>query len=286
VLREELEFILSGTGNSPADWKLIDVAASESELLGFWGFVMPDHYMGGREFGGNSTLDTWLALTHIAPRTETIRLGTLVTPITLRPPSILAKMVSTLDNLSGGRAMLGVGAGSSQTEFDGYGQWSESKIRVEKTNEALSLILKLWTDDRVDFRGTYYSSNGAILEPKPQQKPHPPLLFGGVGRKMLLMAGRYADICLIPPFSQFSFGEAKKLVNEEAKRHGRDNEISFAAVAGNLPSASTEYDAKHYLKMCEQAVEDGCDYLVVPFRREDYIESMEDFATNIMPSFR
>src|SRR4029077_19096282 len=125
---------------------------------------MPDHYMGGREFGGNSTLDTWLALTHIAPRTETIRLGTLVTPITLRPPSILAKMVSTLDNLSGGRAMLGVGAGSSQTELDRYGKWSESKIRVEKTNEALSLILKLWTDDRVDFRGAYYSSNGAILE--------------------------------------------------------------------------------------------------------------------------
>ncbi len=281
-----MEFILAGTGNSPADWKLIDVAASESEILGFWGFVMPDHYMGGRGFGGDSTLDTWLALTHIAPRTETIRLGTLVTPITLRPPSILAKMVSTLDNLSGGRVILGVGAGSSQSEFDGYGQWSSSKLRVEKTNEAVKLILKLWTEDRVDFHGTYYRSEGAILDPKPQQKPHPPLFFGGIGKKMLLMAGRYADICLVPPFSQFSFGEAKKLVNDEAKRHGRDNEIAFAGVAGSLPLACTEYDPKNYLKMCEQAEEDGCDYMVVPLRRENYIESMEDFAANIMPSFR
>ena len=286
LLREELKFTLAGTGNSPADWKLINVAASESELLGFWGFVMPDHYMGGPDFGGDSTLDTWLALTHIAPRTETIRLGTLVTPITLRPPSILAKMVATLDNLSGGRVILGVGAGSSQIEFEGYGQWSSSKLRVEKTEEALSLILKLWTDDKVDFRGTYYRSKGAILEPKPQQKPHPPLFFGGVGKKMLIMAGRYADICLIPPFSQFSFGEAKKLVNGEAKRLGRESEISFAGVAGSLPSAGQDYDAKHYLKMCEQAEENGCDYMVVPLRRKDYIESMEDFATNIMPSFR
>jgi alkanesulfonate monooxygenase SsuD/methylene tetrahydromethanopterin reductase-like flavin-dependent oxidoreductase (luciferase family) len=281
-----LEFILAGTGNSPADWKLIDVAASESEILGFWGFVMPDHYMGGREFGGNSTLDTWLALTHIAPRTETIHLGTLVTPITLRPPSILAKMVSTLDNLSGGRAILGVGAGSSQPEFDGYGQWSESKLRIEKTDEAVRLILKLWTEDKVDFHGTYYRSKGAILEPKPQQKPRPPLFFGGVGKKMLLMAGRYADICLIPPFSQFSFEEARKIVKDEASRHDRDNEIAFASVAGNLPTAGADYDAKHYLGTCEQAEQNGCGYMVVPFRRENYIESMEDFATNIMPSFR
>jgi alkanesulfonate monooxygenase SsuD/methylene tetrahydromethanopterin reductase-like flavin-dependent oxidoreductase (luciferase family) len=281
-----LEFILAATGNSPADWKLIDVAASESEILGFWGFVMPDHYMGGRDFGGNSTLDTWLALTHIAPRTETIRLGTLVTPITLRPPSLLAKMVSTLDNLSGGRAILGVGAGSSQTEFDGYSQWSSSKLRVEKTDEAVRLILKLWTEDKVDFQGKYYRSKGAILDPKPQQKPRPPLFFGGVGKKMLLMAERYADICLIPPFSQFTFEEAKKLVNNEAKRHGRDSKISFAGVAGNLPMASAEYDPNHYLKMCEQAEEEGCDYMVVPFRRGNYIESMEDFAANILPSFR
>ncbi len=168
------------------DWKLIDVAASESEILGFWGFVMPDHYMGGRDFGGDSTLDTWLALTHIAPRTETIRLGTLVTPITLRPPSILAKMVSTLDNLSGGRAILGVGAGSSQTEFDGYGQWSGSKVRVEKTDEAVSLILKLWAHDRVEFHGKYYRSKGAILEPKPRPKPHLPCSLEELARRCCL----------------------------------------------------------------------------------------------------
>lgn len=241
--------------------------------------------MGGSDFGGNSTLDTWLALTHLAPRTEALRLGTLVTPISLRPPSMLAKMVSTLDNLSDGRVILGVGAGSSEMEFEGYSEWSGSRDRVKKTEEAVNLVLKLWTEDKVNFKGAYYKARDAILDPKPRQKPHPPFFFGGVGEKMLLMAGRYADICLISPFSQFSFDDAKKLVNEEARRCGRGSKILFASVVGNLPSASKQYVLKDYLALCEQAANNGCDYVVVPFQRENYVESMEDFATNIMPSF-
>ena len=152
-------------------------AAVEAEELGFWAFLLPDHFMGGRDFGGDSTLDTWLALSYLAPLTETIRLGSLVTPVTLRPPGILAKIVSTLDVLTDGRTVLGVGAGSSQAEFEAYRDWDPPRVRVEKTVEAIELILRLWTEGTVDFQGKYFKAKGAVLEPKPRQKPHPPLIF-------------------------------------------------------------------------------------------------------------
>ena len=87
--------------------------------------------------GGDSTLDTWISLAYLASKTENIRLGTLVTPIPFRSPSILAKMISTLDTISQGRVVLGVGAGWSQAEFEGYSEWNEPKIRVDKTEEGL-----------------------------------------------------------------------------------------------------------------------------------------------------
>ncbi len=138
-----------------ANWKQVQTAAVEADQLGFWGFVLPDHYMWGADRGGNSTFETWTALTYLAAKTEKIRLGTLVTPIPFRPPGMLAKTVSTLDLLSNGRTILGVGAGWSQTEFEGYSEWNSNRIRVDKTREGLDLILKLWTQEEVDFKGKF-----------------------------------------------------------------------------------------------------------------------------------
>ena len=115
-----------------ANWTQIQKAAVEADQLGYWGFVLPDHYMWGQDRGGDSTFETWTALTYLAAKTEKIRLGTLVTPIPFRPPGMLAKTVSTLDLLSNGRTILGVGAGWSQTEFEGYSEWNSNKIRVDK----------------------------------------------------------------------------------------------------------------------------------------------------------
>ena len=132
-----MEFILAIGGNWYSGWQDIKKAVPEADRLGFWGFVMPDHYMWGQNMGGDSTLDTWISLAYLASKTENIRLGTLVTPIPFRSPSILAKMISTLDTISQGRVVLGVGAGWSQAEFEGYSEWNEPKIRVDKTEEGL-----------------------------------------------------------------------------------------------------------------------------------------------------
>src|SRR6267378_7994700 len=101
------------------NWKLIQTVAIEADQLGYWGFVLPDHYMWGQDRGGDSTFETWTALTYLAAKTEKIRLGTLVTPIPFRPPGMLAKTVSTLDLLSNGRTILGVRRIITQTEFEG-----------------------------------------------------------------------------------------------------------------------------------------------------------------------
>jgi probable F420-dependent oxidoreductase len=141
----------------------------------------------------NETMDAYVLLAYLAGKTERIKLGTCVTPLPFRNPAMLAKMVSTLDVLSGGRFILGVGAGWHEDEFRAYSSWDNAEIRVRKTKEALRLMLELWTKKRVDFRGEFYSAKGAVLEPKPVQKPHPPLWFGTVGKIMLRLAFEYGD---------------------------------------------------------------------------------------------
>jgi alkanesulfonate monooxygenase SsuD/methylene tetrahydromethanopterin reductase-like flavin-dependent oxidoreductase (luciferase family) len=276
-----MKFILQA-GNWITDWKLIESAVPEADGLGFWGFVMPDHYMWGPDRGGDSTLETWITLTYLAAKTNQLHLGTLVTPIPFRPPGMLAKELATLDGISGGRALLGVGAGWSETEFRGYSTWDSPKVRVDKTLEGLELILKLWTDKgKVDWHGTYYSASGAVLDPKPAQMPHPPLLFGGVGKRMLRMAGKYADICLVPPWTQIGAEGSKRLVLESARKNGREDKIGFAS----LSFSRERYDQKEASKLVGEARDHGAQFFIMGFPRQNYSESMKDFAREVMPSF-
>lgn len=284
-----MKFFLSGLGNWAKDLSLTTEAIVEADRLGFDGAVMPDHYMWGemkwhKRPDSNATLETWVMLSYLAAKTEQIRLGTLVTPIPFRPPSVLAKMVATLDVLSKGRVVLGVGAGWSQVEFEGYSEWNEPKVRVDKTKEGLELMIKLWTQDKVTSDGKYYSAKAAILEPKPIQKPYPQLLFGGRGDRMLKLAGRYADICYVPQFqSPESYAEGKEKVLKAAKRVNRANTIAF--MAGAMGSTGP-YNSKEYRGKVEAAEETGASYFLTSFpRNEEIIDSMRKFAKEVIPSF-
>jgi len=288
-----LKFFLSGLGNWFADLALIQDAVLEADRLGFDGAVIPDHYMWGeiewhKRPDSNSTLESWIMLTYLAAKTDSIRLGTLVTPIPFRSPSMLAKMISTLDILSKGRVVMGVGAGWSQVEFEGYSEWNEPKIRVDKTKEGLELMIKLWTQKKVTFEGKYYRAKDAVLEPKPIQKPHPQLLFGGRGDRMLKLAGRYADICYIPQFRPGAkpedYLEGKTKVLRTAERVNRKNQIMF--MAGGMGSMGP-YDSKEFFKRIEAAVERGASYFLTSFsRNEEIVGSMRRFAKEVMPSFK
>lgn len=263
----------------------------EADHLGFYGAVMPDHYMWGKRNWGSGpddyvTLETWMTLTYLAAKTENIRLGTLVTPMPFRPPSILAKMLSTLDVLSNGRVVLGVGAGWSREEFEGYSEWNEPKTRVAKTEEALKLMIELWTKKTVTFQGKYYHAKEAVLEPKPKQKPYPPLLFGGSGKHMFELAGKYADICFIPPFSQASdfYEKGKAIVLNAAEKEGRIDRIEF--MAGDMGGYES-FSLRKSSDRIEVAKKNGASFFLVSFpQTKDRFHLMRDFAKEVMSSFR
>lgn len=280
-----MKFLLGGLGNFYGFWKLAEQAVHAADDLGYYGVVFPDHFMWDRREmpDRNSTLDTWTMLSYLAAKTDTLRLGTLVTPIPFRPPGILAKTVSTLDIISSGRVFLGVGAGWSQTEFEGYGEWDDPKTRVDKTEEGIQLILRLWQEEKVDFQGKFYKARGAVLDPKPVQKPHPPLLFGGISWRMLRLAGRFGNMCYIAPWVRITFKRAKSIVEREARRVGRHDQLSFGA--GSPTFQGRHFDIKAAQQGIQTASDSGCEFYITSFPRDDYLHSEKEFAAEIIPSY-
>ena len=204
----------------PSSWRADQIldAGMAAQMLELDFFLVTDHYITP---SSDSSVDAWSILAGLAAKTDRMTLGTCVTPIPFRPPQILAKVVATVDQISRGRVVLGVGAGWSRAEFDAYGKWEDDRTRMEMTVEGLELMLKLWeSEEPFDFQGRFYSSKGAILRPKPLARPHPPLWFGGMGKQMLRrVAARHADAWL-PPVPGVSDDEYRRVM--EALRGGEE----------------------------------------------------------------
>jgi alkanesulfonate monooxygenase SsuD/methylene tetrahydromethanopterin reductase-like flavin-dependent oxidoreductase (luciferase family) len=280
-----MKFYLTGLGNLAENQDYITKSIVEADRLGFDGALMPDHYMWGNEIGHSmknpySTLETWTTLSYLAGKTERISLGTLVTPLGLRHPGVLAKMLTTLDNLSNGRVVLGVGAGWSQVEFKGYSSWLEPAERVGKTLEALKVILALWSEGSVTHHGRYYDLEGAVLLPKPVQKPHPRLLFGSQGKRMLKLTGCYGDLFYVPPWLQGKIGETVAEVKAAAEKARRRIP---ALMLGIMDSRG--YNASEYASGVEVALKLGAEYYTVAFPRDDPT-AMGRFSDEVMSSYR
>lgn len=141
-------------------------------------------------------LEGWSTLAAIARETKRVRLGTLVTGVTYRNPALLAKQVTTLDTISGGRALLGIGAAWHDLEHEGYGfDFPPLRERMDRLEEALTIIKAMFTEDRPTYHGTYYRIRQAVNEPRPIQPGGPPILVGGGGeQRTLRIAARFADM--------------------------------------------------------------------------------------------
>ncbi len=207
------------------DPSLVLRVAVSAEKIGYEVFMVDDHYMLPWT---NRVFDAWILLTHVASHTKRIRIGTVVTPIPLRPPGVLAKMVATLDHISGGRVILGVGAGWYRPEFEAFSEWRSARERVDMTREGVELILRLWAEDIVDFKGVYYKVKGAVLEPKPLQKPHPPLWFGTRGRRMLRLTAEYGDGWIPLTMPAEEYGRLKTHIEDLRSSLGRTGGFIYA----------------------------------------------------------
>jgi len=163
----------------------------ECERLGYHSVWLDDHLM----FGEQSILECWATLSALSALTTRIRLGSMVTCNSFRNPGLLTKIAATLDIISGGRLEFGIGAGVQETEHCAYDfSFPKPRARVERLCEALEIIKALWSEAKVSYAGKYYNLREAICEPKPLQKPHPPITIGGSGEKMTLrVSAEHAD---------------------------------------------------------------------------------------------
>jgi F420-dependent oxidoreductase-like protein len=171
--------------------------------------------------------ESWTLLAALAARTartERLRLGVMVTSNTYRHPAVLANMGATLDVISHGRLDMGLGAGWNEPEHTAYGiPLPPTGERIRRMGEACEVILRMWTQDAPHFAGRYYELRGARCEPKPLQRPHPPLVIGGSGEQLTLrMVACYADIWNMDNGSVEEFAAKSAVLDQHCAAVGRD----------------------------------------------------------------
>lgn len=175
------------------DWcNLADIA----ERCGLEGLFRSDHYFSARGVSGIGATDAWTVLGALAERTTTLRLGTLVSPVTFREPAVLAKAALTVDLISGGRVEIGMGAGWWEEEHTRFGlPFYDLNGRWERLEEQVPIVHGLLTESAFSFHGKHYRLEEVDPMPQPIQRPRPPLILGGttVGPRMQALVGTYAD---------------------------------------------------------------------------------------------
>jgi F420-dependent oxidoreductase-like protein len=227
--------------------------ARHAEELGFDAFFRSDHYLTmGDSTGLPGPTDSWVTLGALAVQTSTIRLGTLVTSATFRYPGPLAISVAQVDEMSGGRVELGLGAGWFEAEHWAYGiPFPPTKERFDRLEEQLAIITGLWTTpvgDRFTFQGAYYDVVDSPALPKPAQHPKPPVIIGGKGPKRTpRLAARYADEFNVPFASLDETRQLYERVAQACEEEGRDADgrapLVFSA-AQTIAVGRTDAEAK------------------------------------------
>lgn len=182
-------------GQEGVSWDEWIALGEAVERAGLEGLFRSDHYVSTINETGLGSLDAWATLAGLAAVTKRIRLGTMVSPATFRHPSILAKMTTTVDHISGGRVELGMGAGWFEKEHTTFGfDFPATSERMEILAEQIEIVHGEWSEDVFSFDGAYYSLEEVHALPKPVQQPHPPLIVGGSGgAKSIALAARWAD---------------------------------------------------------------------------------------------
>jgi F420-dependent oxidoreductase-like protein len=198
--------------------------AKLAEDVGFDNLTVMDHFWQIRGLGPKEwdMLEAYTVLGYLASVTNRVELSTLVTGVTYRSPGLLAKAVTTLDVLSGGRAWLGIGAGWNEEEAIGLGLgFAPTAIRFEMLEEALQICRQMWSDDDGPYQGQHYQLGNTLNSPQSLQRPHPPIMIAGSGeKKTLRMVAQYADACNI-----FAGPEAPRkleILREHCADLGRD----------------------------------------------------------------
>jgi alkanesulfonate monooxygenase SsuD/methylene tetrahydromethanopterin reductase-like flavin-dependent oxidoreductase (luciferase family) len=232
-------FPVDGTGGSDFVKQIVDFIGELDEV--FESAWVCDHFVPWGDFVPNATpnLEGFTAVAYLSGIFKRLKFGNIVLCNSYRNPALLAKMGATLQNLTGGRYILGIGAGWKEDEYIAYGyEFPEPKVRIRQLEEGVQIIRKMWTEDAATFDGKYYSIRDAICIPKP--KPVPSIMIGGGGEKLTLrVVARHADWWNLPNVSPSAFQQKIEVLGKHCSGISRDPTEIVKSLANMAAIAET-----------------------------------------------
>ena len=301
------------TGQQFAEWPDIVRLWERADALGYDSAWTYDHFVAVMMDPYDPTLEAWTCLGALAMVTSRIRIGVLVTGNTYRHPAILAKMATSLDVISGGRLEFGIGTGWYEPEHRMFGiPLGSVRERCERLDESLQVIRSLWSKPKTTFAGRHYQLEAAIHEPKPVQKPHPPIVIAGAGEKRLLpLVARHADVWTSfgsPAVYRHKIAVLDRLCREVGRTAAEIEKSVLVptAITDNLDTVApmiqgyamyqqiSEDEARHWMLLgpadavraqIENFIAAGVTHIILTLTPWN-LDAMERFAAEVMPAFR
>jgi len=263
----------AGAGGAPSgrdaplyervDWKITKDAAILAEKLDYDSVWMADHFTFGRD---NEMLEIWTTMSAIAALTQRVQLGCLVMCILHREPSVLAKMAATLDYISNGRLVLGMGAGWHEPEIRAYGlKFPPAGERVERTREGIRIMKAMWTENEPTLKGKYYSIERAICRPRPAQPGGPPVIVGALSPRMLKTAAEVGDGWNMSDDPSVELYKQKLvIINDWCKKFGKDPRTFLNTWDGHVVIGKNQKEFEEKMSILRKTNLSG-DALIGPF---------------------
>jgi F420-dependent oxidoreductase-like protein len=282
-------------GQEGVTWDQWRALAATAEEAGFEALFRSDHYESLDGTANEGSLDAWATINALAALTTTIRLGTLVSPATFRHPSNLARNVVTADHVSQGRVELGLGAGWHEGEHRSHGfPFDTVKDRFDRLAEQLEIVHRSWGDEPFDFAGRFYRLEQADPQPKPVQRPHPPVIAGGSAKpRGAALAARWADEYNTVYATADECRERRERIAEACAAEGRDplrfsvmTSFAFDAdPADHHPAwlVGGSDDIVEQIKALEQA---GVERVMLQHLQHHDLEIVERIGREIIPAVR
>lgn len=296
-------------------WDETVAAAHTFEALGFDSVWLNDHLFGVPR-NEIPIQEAWTTLCAIGAVTNKVELGTLVSPPAFRHPAVHAKAVATLDQITKGRVILGMGTGWNQAEFTGYGQdFLPVRGRLEQLEEAAEITKRAWTEEQVTFKGKHYWVDKLMIAPKPYRQPHPPILIGGGGEKVTMrIAAQYADIWNNSASKQSDLPHKVDVLHKHCADVGRDpaaitiSQQCLVLISEDEASAAAQLDRANKIfgghlgdmngplaiagtpdrvaAQIQKHIDLGCTHFVIEFFGRDTKGPATLFSETVMSRFR
>src|SRR5215213_9535664 len=260
--------------------------AQTADQAGFDAICVGDHLFQVKYVGAvtDPMLECYTALTFIAAHTARARLMAMVTAVSYRQPGLLAKMVSSLDVLSGGRAALGVGAGWNEEEARGLGlPFPPLRDRFEMLEEAIQVFLQMWRGDEQPYAGRHYQLDRPLNSPQPLARLHPRLLIGGSGeRKTLRLVARYADACNLYPTPDLA--HKLDVLRRHCEAEGRDYDEIEKTCMVHFAIAEGDARTRELIAELHRLAGLGIQTVIGILSRVDPIASLETISREVIPA--